>query len=64
MMMKNRYIEEAKILEKKWAETGLLDGIKDMKNRKITAVMLESQRLMNEMAPANYWLSIAKEKGL
>lgn len=39
-----RFLNEAKELEKRWSETGL-DG---HFNRRATAVMLESQRLMNE----------------
>lgn len=52
--MKNintRFLEEAKELEKRWAKTGLLDGITDKYSRGVTAVLLESLRLMNELAP-------------
>jgi len=45
-----RLLNEAKELESLWAETKLLDGIKDRFTRATTAVLLENQRLMNEVA--------------
>ena len=44
---KNRFLEEAMMLESKWAATGLLDRIPE-KFRGVTAVLLEGQRLFNE----------------
>lgn len=44
----SRYLEEAQLLEKKWAKHGLLGGIQDKFSRQVTAVMLENQRLMSE----------------
>ncbi len=46
--MNARFLEEARQLEHRWKKTGLLDGIKDKYSRQTTAVLLESQRLMNE----------------
>lgn len=42
------YLNEAKLLEKKWAQVGGLDGIKDVNVRLSTAVLLENQTLVNE----------------
>jgi hypothetical protein len=50
MYFNSRLLNEAKELEKLWAETKLLDGISDRGVRATTAVMLENQRLMNEVA--------------
>ena len=50
MNFNSRLLNEAKALESLWAETHLLDGIKDRFTRATTAVMLENQRLMNEVA--------------
>jgi hypothetical protein len=49
-MMNSRLLNEAKLLEQRWAKTKLLNGIKDPAIRQTTAVMLENQRLMNEAA--------------
>jgi hypothetical protein len=46
-----RFLNEAKELEKRWSQNGLLDGIKDRFTRQVTAKMLESQRLWNEKQP-------------
>lgn len=43
-----QFLNEAKELEARWAQTGLLEGIKDRYVRNATAVLLENQRLMNE----------------
>lgn len=43
-----RFLNEAKELEARWAKSGLLDGLDDRYCRATTAVLLESQRLMNE----------------
>ena len=43
-----RYLEEAKFLEARWQQHGILDGIKDKWHRQTIAVLLENQRLMNE----------------
>jgi hypothetical protein len=48
--MNSRLLNEAKILEQRWAKTKLLNGIKDPFVRQTTAVLLENQRLMNEAA--------------
>jgi hypothetical protein len=45
-----RFLNEAKELEGLWSETGMLEGIDDRYVRSCTAVMLENQRLMNEMS--------------
>jgi hypothetical protein len=57
MNMNQRFLEEAKQLEARWNKHGLLDGIKDRWSRQTTAVLLESQRLMNEECTKN--LSVA-----
>ena len=46
--MNNKFLNEAKELEARWAKTGLLDGLGDRFSRQTTAVMLECQRLHNE----------------
>ena len=43
-----QFLNEAKELEARWAQTGLLEGIQDRYVRNATAVLLENQRLMNE----------------
>jgi hypothetical protein len=43
-----QFLNEAKELEARWAQTGLLEGIKDRYVRNATAVLLENQRLINE----------------
>lgn len=48
--MNGRLLNEAKILEQRWAKTKLLNGLKDPSIRQTTAVLLENQRLMNEAA--------------
>lgn len=64
--MNSRFLNEAKELEARWLKSGLLDSIADQHTRQVTAVMLEGQRLMNEVAkPArtgNYWLDLDCEK--
>ena len=45
-----RYLNEARELEGRWGKTGLLDGIKDNNTRAVTAVLLENQRLINEVS--------------
>lgn len=44
------YLNEARELESRWGQTGLLDGISDAATRKVTSVLLENQRLINEMS--------------
>ena len=44
-----RFLNEAKILERRWGETGLLNGIKDDHTRLCASVMLENQKLVNEV---------------
>jgi hypothetical protein len=48
MNANGKFLNEAKILEKRWGETGLLNGIQDDYVRSCTSVLLENQRLMNE----------------
>ena len=43
-------MNEAKELETRWGKTGLLEGIEDRYVRSATAVLLENQRLMNEVS--------------
>lgn len=43
-----KFLNEARALEGRWSQTGLLDGIEDRYTRNCTAVLLENQRLMNE----------------
>lgn len=50
MTLNSRLLNEAQDLDAKWSETGLLDGIKDRMVRATTAVLLENQRLINEVA--------------
>ncbi|RDJ35594.1 MAG: hypothetical protein DWQ19_12315 [Crenarchaeota archaeon] len=45
-----QFLNEARVLEKKWASTKLLNGIEDRFTRSTTAVLLENQRLFNETA--------------
>ena len=45
-----RFLNEAKELETRWAKTGLLEGIEDRYVRSATAVLLENQRLINEVS--------------
>lgn len=45
-----RFLNEAKELEGRWAKTGLLNGIEDRNTRAATAVLLENQRLINEVS--------------
>jgi len=45
-----RFLNEAKELEGRWAKTGLLEGIDDRYTRAATAVLLENQRLINEVS--------------
>jgi hypothetical protein len=42
------YLNEARELEKRWNQTGLLNGIEDRGTRSVTSVLLENQRLINE----------------
>jgi len=48
MNANSQFLNEAKELESRWAQTGLLEGITDRFTRSATAVLLENQRLMNE----------------
>ena len=50
MNANSRFLNEAKELEGRWSRTGLLEGIKDRYVRSATAVLLENQRLMNEVS--------------
>lgn len=48
MNANSQFLNEARELETRWAQTGLLEGIQDRHTRAATAVLLENQRLMNE----------------
>ena len=50
MNANSRFLNEAKELETRWGRTGLLEGIEDRYVRSATAVLLENQRLMNEVS--------------
>jgi hypothetical protein len=50
MNANSRFLNEAKELETRWSKTGLLEGIEDRYVRSATAVLLENQRLMNEVS--------------
>jgi len=50
MNANSRFLNEAKELETRWGKTGLLEGIEDRYVRSATAVLLENQRLMNEVS--------------
>jgi len=45
-----KLLNEARELESRWGQTGLLEGIEDKYVRSTTAVLLENQRLMNEVS--------------
>jgi len=45
-----RFLNEARELEGKWSQTGLLEGIDSRYERSCAAVLLENQRLFNEVA--------------
>lgn len=45
-----RFLNEAKELETRWNKTGILRGIEDPYVRSATAVLLENQRLINEVS--------------
>lgn len=45
-----KFLNEARDLEGRWTQTGLLEGISDKYTRSCTAVLLENQRLMNEVS--------------
>jgi len=45
-----RFLNEARELEGRWGRTGLLEGIEDRYVRSACAVLLENQRLMNEVS--------------
>jgi len=47
MDINNILIAESASLERKWSETGLLEGIEDQSTRRITSVLLENQKLAN-----------------
>lgn len=50
MSMNSRLLNEAAVLEKRWSEVGLLEGLNDRFVRGTTAVLLENQRLINEVS--------------
>jgi hypothetical protein len=45
-----KFLNEAAELEARWSRTGLLNDIPDSHTRKVTATMLENQRLCNEQS--------------
>ena len=45
-----KFLNEARELERRWDQTGLLEGVTDKYARSCTAVLLENQRLMNEVS--------------
>ncbi len=49
--MNNKFLQEAINLERRWSKSGLLKGMKN--SRATTAVLMECQRLLNEMPPDN-----------
>lgn len=50
MNANSKFLNEARELETRWGKTGLLEGIEDRYVRSATAVLLENQRLMNEVS--------------
>lgn len=50
MQANAKFLNEAREMESRWAQTGLLENINDKYTRSCTAVLLENQRLMNEVA--------------
>lgn len=45
----SRYLDEARVLENRWSKLGLLNDDRLKYSRAQTAVLLESQRLCNEL---------------
>lgn len=50
MNANSRFLNEARQLESLWSKTGLLEGINDTYARSCAAVLLENQKLMNEVS--------------
>lgn len=50
MNANSKFLNEARELEGRWAKTGLLENLDDKYVRSATAVLLENQRLMNEVS--------------
>lgn len=50
MNMNSQFLNEAREIESQWAKTGLLDDIDNRFERSTTAVLLENQRLINEVS--------------
>jgi hypothetical protein len=50
MQANAKFLNEAREIESRWAQTGLLENINDKYTRSCTAVLLENQRLINESA--------------
>ena len=46
----SKFLNEAAVLENRWSQTGLLEGLDSKYDRHCTAVLLENQRLMNEVS--------------
>jgi hypothetical protein len=64
--MNAKFIEEAILCEARWKKLGLFKDIQEYyQSRQIIAVLMESQRLVNELPGPqykNYWLDKKKEK--
>jgi hypothetical protein len=50
MNMNSQFLNEARSIESQWAKTGLLDDLDNRFERSTTAVLLENQRLINEVS--------------
>ena len=48
--MNSQFLNEAREIETRWAKTGLLDDLDNRFERSTTAVLLENQRLINEVS--------------
>ena len=48
--MNSQFLNEARSIESQWAKTGLLDDLDNRFERSTTAVLLENQRLINEVS--------------
>lgn len=50
MQANAKFLNEARELESRWSQTGLLEGLSDKYTRSCASVLLENQRLMNEVS--------------
>lgn len=46
--MNSKFLNEARVLDTKWSQTGLMNGITDRYERAVTATILENQKLAND----------------